>query len=57
MDPLDRRRRKLYLTSQGESLLASVGPVVADLDQEMLSRLSPSEQADLVILLRKLAMR
>ncbi len=57
VDPLDRRRRKLYLTKQGESLLASVGPVIADLNQEMLSRLSPSEQADLVIMLRKLARR
>jgi DNA-binding MarR family transcriptional regulator len=57
VDPLDRRRRKLYLTEQGESLLASAGPVVADLNQEMLSRLGPSEQADLVSLLRKLARR
>jgi MarR family transcriptional regulator, temperature-dependent positive regulator of motility len=57
VDPLDRRRRKLYLTKQGESLLASVGPVVAGVNQEILSRLSPSEQADLVILLRKLARR
>ncbi len=57
VNPLDHRRRKLYLTKQGESLLASVGPLVADLNQEMLSRLSPSEQADLVILLRKLARR
>ncbi len=57
VDPLDRRRRKLYLTRQGESLLASAGPVVAGLNQEMLSRLSPSQQADLVILLRKLARR
>src|SRR5512146_1239432 len=55
VDPFDRRRRKLYLTEQGESLLASVGPVVSDLNQELLSRLSPSEKADLVILLRKLA--
>ena len=55
--PLDRRRRKLYLTIEGESLLASVGPVVAGVNQEILSRLSPSEQADLVILLRKLARR
>ena len=57
VNPLDRRRRKLYLTRQGESLLASVGPLVADLNQEMLSRLSPSEQADLVLMLRKLARR
>ncbi len=57
VDPRDRRRRKLHLTQQGESLLASVGPVVVDVNQEMLSRLSPSEQADLVILLRKLARR
>lgn len=57
VDPLDRRRRKLYLTQQGESLLASVGPVVIDVNQEILSRLSPSEQADLVTLLRKLARR
>jgi DNA-binding MarR family transcriptional regulator len=57
VNPLDRRRRKLYLTRQGESLLASVGPLVADLNQEMLSRLSQSEQADLVIMLRKLARR
>lgn len=57
VDPLDRRRRKLYLTEQGESLLASVGPVVIDLNQELLSRLSQSEQAALVILLRKLARR
>lgn len=57
VDPLDRRRRKLYLTEQGENLLALVGPVVIDLNQELLSRLSQSEQADLVILLRKLARR
>ncbi len=57
VNPLDRRRRKLYLTRQGEDLLASAGPLVADLNQEMLSRLSPSEQAELVILLRKLARR
>lgn len=57
VDPLDRRRRKLYLTEQGESLLASVSPAVLDLNQELLSRLSQSEQADLIILLRKLARR
>ncbi len=57
VDPLDRRRRKLYLTRQGESLLAAVGPVVIDLNQKLLSRLSPAEQADLVTLLRKLARR
>ena len=57
VDPLDRRRRKLYLTEQGEGLLASVGPVIMDLNQELLSRLSQSEQAALVTLLRKLARR
>lgn len=57
VDPLDRRRRKLFLTEEGESLLALVCPMVVDVDQEMLSRLSPSEQTNLVILLRKLSRR
>ncbi len=57
VDPLDRRRRKLYLTQQGEGLLASVGPVVLGINDELLSRLSPAEQAELATLLRKLARR
>jgi DNA-binding MarR family transcriptional regulator len=57
VDPLDRRRRKLYLTHRGESLLASVGPVVLGINEELLSRLSPAEQAELAALLRKLAGR
>lgn len=57
VDPLDRRRRKLYLTQRGERLLASVGPVVLGINDELLSRLSPAEQAELAALLRKLARR
>jgi DNA-binding MarR family transcriptional regulator len=55
VDGADRRRRRLYLTSDGERLLADLDPAVSTINRSMLDRLEPDEQRQLVTLLRKLA--
>ncbi|MEY5440086.1 MarR family transcriptional regulator, partial [Salmonella enterica subsp. enterica serovar Corvallis] len=39
-DPADKRRRFVYLTAQGEALLASATPLGDSVDDEFLGRLS-----------------
>jgi DNA-binding MarR family transcriptional regulator len=51
----DRRRRQLHLTRQGENVLATTELVISSLNEELLSRLSPAELAQLRTLLRKLS--
>ena len=41
---LDRRAREVRLTEQGEALLQSVLPVVADLQEDILGALTPEER-------------
>jgi DNA-binding MarR family transcriptional regulator len=54
-DPEDRRRRRLYLTRDGEDLLASMIPVVDQLTEDMMARLSSTERDQLVAILQKLS--
>jgi DNA-binding MarR family transcriptional regulator len=46
-DPGDRRRLVLALTPKGRELLDEYRPAVAELEREMLSRLSPGDAARL----------
>ena len=46
-DPADRRRLVIALTDQGRALLAALGPRVADLEQEMVMRLTADEAVQL----------
>lgn len=52
--PADRRRRQLHLTEKGQDVLATTEQVISSLNEELLSRLTPPEQARLRALLRKL---
>lgn len=54
-DPEDRRKRRLYLTPDGEDLLASMIPVVDQLNEDMLARLSSTEREQFVGILRTLS--
>jgi DNA-binding MarR family transcriptional regulator len=54
VDPGDRRRRQLHLTECGDQMLASAEPVISSLNEELLSRLSAAEQAQLRALLGKI---
>ena len=53
VSPSDRRSRVLQLTEDGQELLASCGPVVADLQSEILGTLSDEERASFLQLARK----
>jgi DNA-binding MarR family transcriptional regulator len=53
-DPADKRRRFIYLTPEGERLLASSIPVGNDVDQAFLGRLSAEEQTAFSALIRKM---
>jgi DNA-binding MarR family transcriptional regulator len=46
-DPADRRRLVIALTAQGAALLDEMRPQVADLEREVLGRLSHDEVAEL----------
>jgi DNA-binding MarR family transcriptional regulator len=46
-DPADRRRLVIALTSQGAALLDEMRPRVAELEREVLARLSADEVAEL----------
>lgn len=53
-DPMDKRRRFVYLTTEGEKLLASAMPLGNDVDDEFLGRLSEEERALFTQLVRKM---
>jgi DNA-binding MarR family transcriptional regulator len=53
-DPADKRRRFVYLTTQGEALLASASPVGDRVDGEFLGRLSEEERDQFTRLVRKM---
>lgn len=53
-DPADKRRRFIYLTPEGEALLASSIPVGNGVDQAFLGRLSAEEQTAFSALIRKM---
>jgi MarR family transcriptional regulator, temperature-dependent positive regulator of motility len=54
-DPRDRRRRRLFLTDAGSDFLSVAIPVVDQLSEELLARLSSAERGTLVAILLKLA--
>jgi MarR family transcriptional regulator, temperature-dependent positive regulator of motility len=49
----DRRARELYLTPEGETLLAEVTPIVQQLEDELLMGLSAQESETFLQLLQK----
>ena len=53
-DPADKRRRFVYLTAQGEALLASATPLGDSVDDEFLGRLSEEEREQFTRLVRKM---
>ena len=53
-DPADKRRRFVYLTAQGEALLASATPLGDSVDDEVLGRLSGEEREQFTQLVRKM---
>ena len=53
-DPADKRRRFVYLTAEGEALLASSMPLGNAVDEEFLGRLSDEERRQFSQLIHKL---
>ena len=53
-DPADRRRRFVFLTDAGNTLLAQCLPVGSGVDAFFLGRLSPEEQAQFSQLVRRM---
>ncbi|ROU16517.1 MarR family transcriptional regulator [Kluyvera ascorbata] len=53
-DPDDKRRRFVFLTEEGEALLAASRPVGNRVDNEFLQRLTPEEQDQFTHLVRKM---
>ncbi|MFU0867146.1 MarR family winged helix-turn-helix transcriptional regulator [Kluyvera ascorbata] len=53
-DPDDKRRRFVFLTEEGEALLAASQPVGNRVDNEFLQRLTPEEQDQFTHLVRKM---
>ncbi len=51
---LARRQRSLYLTPEGESIVAEMRPRVLPMYRQLLAPLAPVEQEELLRLLRKL---
>lgn len=49
----DRRAFQLFLTPAGQTLLAQIWPIVAPLQDDILSHLSASDRAALVTLMQK----
>ena len=47
VDPLDRRRRVLDLTAKGRGLVGDLASVGAEIERDLLSPLTPAEQATL----------
>lgn len=51
-DPADKRRRFVFLTPEGEALLASCKPVGNEVDEAFLGRLSQDEQEQFTALIK-----
>ena len=52
-DPLDKRRRFVYLTPEGEALKVSM-PLGNRVDEEFLGRLNDEERAQFALLIKKM---
>ncbi|AUO67740.1 MarR family transcriptional regulator [Citrobacter amalonaticus] len=53
-DPLDKRRRFVYLTPDGEALLKVSMPLGNQVDEEFLGRLNDEERAQFALLIKKM---
>ena len=53
-DPLDKRRRFVYLTPDGEALLKKSMPLGNQVDEEFLGRLNDEERAQFALLIKKM---
>ena len=53
-DPADKRRRFVFLTPEGEALLASCKSIGNDVDEAFLGRLSNDERAQFSALVKKM---
>ncbi|HCL5925222.1 TPA: winged helix-turn-helix transcriptional regulator [Citrobacter amalonaticus] len=53
-DPLDKRRRFVYLTPEGEALLTVSMPLGNRVDEEFLGRLNDEERAQFALLIKKM---
>ncbi|MGQ7112688.1 MarR family winged helix-turn-helix transcriptional regulator, partial [Escherichia sp. TWPC-MK] len=53
-DPADKRRRFVWLTAEGEKILAAAIPIGDSVDEEFLGRLSGEEQELFMQLVRKM---
>ena len=53
-DPADKRRRFVYLTEEGEALLAASIPVGNNVDEAFLGRLTAEERQAFSLLIRKM---
>ena len=56
-DPADKRRRFVYLTAEGEALLASSMPLGNAVDEEFLGRLNDEERQQFSQIIHKLIAR
>lgn len=56
-DPESRRSFRIHLTDEGRALESQLIPIPAGLNKEYLSALEPSEQKELIRLLKKLVDR
>jgi len=54
VDPVDRRRRVLDLTARGREVVGELASVGAEIERDLLSPLTPAEQATLRQMLRAL---
>jgi DNA-binding MarR family transcriptional regulator len=54
VDPADRRRRVLDLTAKGRGVVGDLASVGAEIERDLLSPLTPAEQATLRRMLRAL---
>lgn len=53
-DPLDKRRRFVYLTAEGEALLKVSMPLGNRVDEEFLGRLNDEERAQFALIIKKM---
>jgi DNA-binding MarR family transcriptional regulator len=56
-DPGDRRKRRLYLTPEGESLLDAMIPVADRINEDLLGRISGAERELFAVILARLGER
>ncbi len=54
VDPMDKRRKLLWVTAEGEQAVAQMKPGVAQVQQRLLAPLNTAERAALVDLLERL---